>query len=143
MKPYDAEAELTMLKALRRDFHANPELGFEEERTSAIVREKLLEAGIEVVGGLGKTGLVGTLKVGDGNRAHRCARIWMRSLCRRSPTGLTNPLFPARCMPVVMMGTPPCCLERHAGSPPNAIFPAPSISSSSRRKKGGAAHSPC
>jgi hippurate hydrolase len=69
MKPYDAEAELTMLKALRRDFHANPELGFEEERTSAIVREKLLEAGIEVVGGLGKTGLVGTLKVGDGNRA--------------------------------------------------------------------------
>lgn len=69
MKPYDAEAELTMLKALRRDFHANPELGFEEERTSAIVREKLLEAGIEVVGGLGKTGLVGTLKVGDGYRA--------------------------------------------------------------------------
>jgi amidohydrolase len=69
MKPYDAEAELAMLKALRRDLHAHPELGFEEERTSAIVRERLLEAGIEVTGGLGKTGLVGTLRAGDGNRA--------------------------------------------------------------------------
>lgn len=69
MKPYDEPAELAMLKALRRDLHAHPELGFEEKRTSAIVREKLQEVGIEVTGGLGGTGLVGTLRVGDRNRA--------------------------------------------------------------------------
>jgi len=33
-----AAAELT---AIRRDIHAHPELGFEEERTSAIVAKKL------------------------------------------------------------------------------------------------------
>jgi amidohydrolase len=60
--------ELDDMIALRRDFHANPELGFEEVRTSAIVAEKLAEAGIAVHRGLGKTGVVGTLKVGDGTR---------------------------------------------------------------------------
>jgi amidohydrolase len=60
--------ELELLTALRRDLHAHPELGFEEERTSAIVRDMLAEAGIEVHSGLGKTGVVGTLKAGDGPR---------------------------------------------------------------------------
>lgn len=61
-------AEWDLLTALRHDIHAHPELGFEEERTAAIVRRILAEAGIEVHSGLGKTGVVGTLKVGDGNR---------------------------------------------------------------------------
>jgi amidohydrolase len=61
-------AELELLTALRRDLHAHPELGFEEERTSAIVREMLSEAGLEVHAGLGRTGVVGTLKAGDGQR---------------------------------------------------------------------------
>ncbi|MBT3361189.1 MAG: amidohydrolase [Rhodospirillales bacterium] len=52
--------------AWRRDFHAHPELGFEEERTSDIVAAKLEEFGIEVHRGLGGTGVVGTLKNGDG-----------------------------------------------------------------------------
>ncbi|HUH77878.1 MAG TPA: amidohydrolase, partial [Devosia sp.] len=60
--------ELEAMTALRRDFHAHPELGFEEVRTSAKVAEQLEEAGIEVHRGLGKTGLVGTLRVGDGKR---------------------------------------------------------------------------
>ena len=60
--------ELDTMIALRRDIHAHPELGFEEVRTSAIVAEKLAEAGIEVHRGLGKTGVVGTLRVGDGRR---------------------------------------------------------------------------
>jgi amidohydrolase len=59
-------AELEFLCALRRDLHAHPELGFEELRTSAIVAAHLEEAGIEVHRGLGSTGVVGTLKVGDG-----------------------------------------------------------------------------
>ncbi|WP_244468708.1 M20 aminoacylase family protein [Devosia limi] len=55
--------------ALRRDLHAHPELGFEEVRTSGIVAAQLAEVGISVHRGLGKTGVVGTLKVGDGTRS--------------------------------------------------------------------------
>ena len=44
------------------DLHANPELGFEETRTSEIVAEKLAEYGVdEVHTGLGKTGVVGLI----------------------------------------------------------------------------------
>ncbi len=60
--------DLPFLTALRRDLHAHPELGFEEERTSALVARHLEEAGITVHHGLGKTGLVGTLQVGNGTR---------------------------------------------------------------------------
>jgi len=54
--------EIASLVALRRDLHAHPELGFEEERTSAIVRTFLTDCGIEIYAGLGKTGVVGTLR---------------------------------------------------------------------------------
>jgi amidohydrolase len=47
---------------IRRDIHANPELAFEETRTSQIVADKLAEWGIEVHRGLAKTGLVGVIK---------------------------------------------------------------------------------
>ena len=46
----------------RQDIHAHPELAFEEVRTAQLVAEKLESWGIEVTRGLGKTGLVGTLK---------------------------------------------------------------------------------
>lgn len=45
----------------RRDFHAHPEIGFEEVRTSGIVADKLASWGIEVHRGLGRTGVVGVL----------------------------------------------------------------------------------
>ena len=48
----------------RRDIHAHPELGFQETRTSDLVAAKLKSFGIEVHRGLGKTGVVGVLKVG-------------------------------------------------------------------------------
>ena len=57
------------LTAIRRDIHAHPELGFEEERTSAIVAKKLKEWGCEVTTGIGKTGVVGTVRVGNNPRA--------------------------------------------------------------------------
>jgi amidohydrolase len=60
--------DLTFLQELRRDLHAHPELGFEEERTSEIVARILEDAGIQVHRGLGTTGIVGTLQVGDGTR---------------------------------------------------------------------------
>ena len=54
------------MTAWRRDIHAHPELGFEERRTSDLVADKLEQFGCEVHRGIGKTGLVGTLRVGDG-----------------------------------------------------------------------------
>jgi amidohydrolase len=47
---------------IRRDIHANPELGFEETRTSQLVADKLGEYGVEVHRGLAKTGVVGVIK---------------------------------------------------------------------------------
>jgi amidohydrolase len=48
--------------ATRRDLHEHPELGFEEERTSAMVAARLRELGFEVHTGIGKTGVVGVLR---------------------------------------------------------------------------------
>lgn len=50
------------LAAWRRDFHAHPELGYEEVRTSGIVAEKLASWGIEVHRGIARTGVVGVLR---------------------------------------------------------------------------------
>ncbi|WHA43166.1 M20 aminoacylase family protein [Agrobacterium larrymoorei] len=60
--------DLPFLTELRRDLHAHPELGFEEVRTSDIVARHLQDAGIAVHRGLGVTGVVGTLQVGNGTR---------------------------------------------------------------------------
>ncbi len=55
--------------AVRRDLHANPELCFEELRTSDVVARELTAMGIPVHRGLGKTGVVGTLQRGTSDRA--------------------------------------------------------------------------
>lgn len=49
-----------------KDLHANPELGFMETRTAGIVAAWLKELGFEVKEGIGKTGVVGILKNGNG-----------------------------------------------------------------------------
>jgi len=59
-------AEMT---AWRHDIHAHPELGFEEERTSALVADKLTAFGIEVHRGVGRTGVVGVLRAGSSARS--------------------------------------------------------------------------
>jgi amidohydrolase len=64
----EISSDLHFLTELRRDLHAHPELGFEEVRTSDIVATVLEEAGLEVHRGLGGTGVVGTLRVGNGAR---------------------------------------------------------------------------
>lgn len=55
--------------ALRQRIHADPELGYEEVNTSALVAELLASWGYEVHRGLGGTGVVGTLRCGSGARA--------------------------------------------------------------------------
>jgi hippurate hydrolase len=60
---------LDELTKIRRDIHAHPELGFEEERTADIVAAKLTEFGCEVHRGLATTGVVGTIRRGNSLRA--------------------------------------------------------------------------
>ncbi|QEZ44735.1 M20 aminoacylase family protein [Cupriavidus oxalaticus] len=54
---------------VRHQIHAHPELAFEERRTSDLVAEQLAAWGYAVHRGLGTTGVVGTLRKGQGTRA--------------------------------------------------------------------------
>jgi amidohydrolase len=65
----EVAASLDELTQIRRDIHAHPELGFEEERTADIVAAKLKEYGCEVHRGLATTGVVGTIRKGNSLRA--------------------------------------------------------------------------
>jgi amidohydrolase len=56
------------MTAWRRDIHAHPETAFEEVRTADVVADLLEEFGMKVHRGLATTGVVGTLKAGDGKR---------------------------------------------------------------------------
>ncbi len=53
----------------RRDIHAHPELGFEENRTAGLVADRLRAFGCEVHTGIGKTGVVGVLRAGTAKKA--------------------------------------------------------------------------
>lgn len=52
--------------AWRRDIHANPETAFEEHRTANVVAQALALMGLPVHRGLAVTGVVATLRNGDG-----------------------------------------------------------------------------
>jgi amidohydrolase len=49
-----------------KHLHANPELGFQEVKTAALVAKELQELGYETHTGIGKTGVVGILRNGRG-----------------------------------------------------------------------------
>lgn len=61
---FAAEAEdlLDYTRALRRDFHRHPELGFQEYRTAGIVARELHELGLEVSTGIAETGVIALLE---------------------------------------------------------------------------------
>lgn len=60
------EALLQEVKQWRKQIHKEPELGFQEFKTSSFIVNKLQSFGIDVHQGLGGTGVVGTLKNGSG-----------------------------------------------------------------------------
>lgn len=60
----DDDAE--RITAIFKDFHEHPELGLMETRTSGIVAKELKSLGFEVKTGIGKTGVVGIMRNGDG-----------------------------------------------------------------------------
>ncbi len=62
----EVEPHLAALVEVYRDLHQHPELAFEEKRTAALLARALRELGFEVTEGVGKTGLVGVLRNGEG-----------------------------------------------------------------------------
>lgn len=58
------------MKAWRRALHQQPELGFQEHATAEFIIGKLREFGVqEITTGVGKTGIVATLRNGSGNKS--------------------------------------------------------------------------
>jgi len=58
--------EYASLEQLYKHLHTNPELSFHEEKTAARIAEELSKAGYAVTTGVGKHGVVGMLKNGNG-----------------------------------------------------------------------------
>jgi hippurate hydrolase len=54
------------LEALYRDVHAHPELSMQETRTAGLAADRLRASGYEVTTEVGKTGVVGLLRNGEG-----------------------------------------------------------------------------
>jgi amidohydrolase len=78
--------EAVDLAAVYTDLHANPELGFHEARTAALVAAQLSASGFDVTTGVGGTGVVGLLRNGDGPRV--LLRADMDALPVEEKTGL-------------------------------------------------------
>jgi hippurate hydrolase len=57
---------IPQLEPIYKDIHSHPELSMQEVRTSKLAAEHLRAAGYEVTDGVGKTGVVGVLRNGDG-----------------------------------------------------------------------------
>lgn len=61
------------LEALYIDLHRHPELSFQETRTAGVITKHLTDLGIEFEEGIGKTGVVGVVRNGDG------PVVWLRA----------------------------------------------------------------
>jgi amidohydrolase len=57
---------LADLEAVYKDLHAHPELSMQDKRTASVAADRLRAAGYEVTTGIGKTGVVGLLRNGEG-----------------------------------------------------------------------------
>src|SRR5215470_6743303 len=57
---------LSDLEAFYKDVHSHPELSMQETRTAGLAANQLRAAGYEVATGVGKTGVVGLLRNGEG-----------------------------------------------------------------------------
>ena len=79
-------AALPELEAVYKDIHAHPELSMQETRTAGIAADHLRKNGFEVTTGVGKTGVVGILRNGDGPTV--MLRADMDALPIKEATGL-------------------------------------------------------
>lgn len=58
----EAQSQFEYIRSLRRDFHAHPELGFQEVRTAGIVARELNALGLEINTGVARTGVIALLE---------------------------------------------------------------------------------
>lgn len=79
-------AILPDLESIYKDIHSHPELSMQEERTARIAADRLKAAGYEVTSNVGKTGVVGLLRNGDGPTV--MLRADMDALPVKEATGL-------------------------------------------------------
>jgi hippurate hydrolase len=77
---------LPRMETTYKDVHAHPELSMQESRTAGLAAKHLTDAGYEVTAGVGKTGVVGVLRNGDGPVV--MLRADMDALPIREDTGL-------------------------------------------------------
>ena len=77
---------LPELEEVYKDIHAHPELSMQETRTAGIAANHLRASGFEVTTGVGKTGVVGILRNGDGPTV--MLRADMDALPIKEATGL-------------------------------------------------------
>jgi hippurate hydrolase len=83
----DLDRLIPDLEALYKDVHAHPELSMQETRTAALAGEGLRNAGYEVTTGVGRTGVVGLLRNGEGPTV--MLRADMDALPIQEATGLS------------------------------------------------------
>jgi len=74
------------LESVYKDVHSHPELSMQENRTAGIAADHLRAAGYDVTTGVGKTGVVGVLRNGEGPTL--MLRADMDALPVREATGL-------------------------------------------------------
>jgi amidohydrolase len=79
-------AVLPDLECIYKDVHSHPELSMQETRTAGIAADRLRAAGFEVTTGIGKTGVVGLLRNGEGQTV--MLRADMDALPIKEATGL-------------------------------------------------------
>lgn len=77
---------LPELETIYKDIHSHPELSMQEARTAGLAADHLRAVGYEVTTGVGKTGVVGLLRNGEG--ATVMLRADMDALPVREATGL-------------------------------------------------------
>jgi hippurate hydrolase len=77
---------LPVLETVYKDIHSHPELSMQETRTAGIAADHLRAAGFEVTNGVGKTGVVGLIRNGDGPQV--MLRADMDALPVHEATGL-------------------------------------------------------
>ena len=106
-----ANAIASQLTQWRREFHAHPELGFQEERTSAYVAKTLTSLGYRVRTGVGCTGVVA--ERGQGHPV-----IGLRADMDALPLQEDNPVPYASQTPDIMHA---CGRDAHTVS----VFPIP------------------
>src|SRR5215471_10318302 len=75
------------LEILYKDVHSHPELSMQETRTAGLAADRLRAAGYEVTTGVGKTGVVGLLRNGEGPTV--MLRADMDALPVQEATGLS------------------------------------------------------